>query len=328
MLAIIAILVFVAVALGVFVVASLMDQRSAQARLLRERLASVQEAAERAPNEELALLRDEMLSKIPALDTLLRRSTRISNLQPFLEQANLKIRAGNILMLCVVSAVALALAGFLAAGSLPPNQALLFAAVGLVLGGFLPYSYASYRRTKRFQKFEELFPEAIDTLARAVRAGHAFTTALELIANELSEPVASEFRKLFEEQKFGLPVRDALMNLADRVPLVDVKFFVTAVMLQRETGGNLAEILDNLSYVIRERFKIMRQVRVYTAQGRLTMMLLMGLPPVIVITMLLTSPSFIHPLFADPIGHALVVAGIVLQTLGYFVIRKIIQIQV
>jgi tight adherence protein B len=328
MLAIIAILVFVVVALGVFAVASLFDQRSAQARLLRERLATVQEAAARPPSEELALLRDEMLSKIPALDNLLRRSTRISNLQPFLEQANLKIRAGNILVLCVVSAFVLAGVGFLAAGSLPPNQALLFAAVGLVLGGFLPYSYASYRRTKRFQKFEELFPEAIDTLARAVRAGHAFTTALELIANELSEPIASEFRKLFEEQKFGLPVRDALMNLAERVPLVDVKFFVTAVMLQRETGGNLAEILDNLSYVIRERFKIMRQVRVYTAQGRLTMLLLMGLPPVIVITMLMTSPAFIRPLFADPIGHFLVVAGIVLQTMGYFVIRKIIQIQV
>jgi tight adherence protein B len=328
MLAIIAILVFVVVALGVFAVASLFDQRSAQARLLRERLATVQETASRQPSEELALLRDEMLSKIPALDSLLRRSTRISNLQPFLEQANLKIRAGNILVLCVASALGLALVGFLAAGSLPPNQALLFAAVGLVLGGFIPYSYASYRRTKRFQKFEELFPEAIDTLARAVRAGHAFTTALELIANELSEPIASEFRKLFEEQKFGLPVRDALMNLAERVPLVDVKFFVTAVMLQRETGGNLAEILDNLSYVIRERFKIMRQVRVYTAQGRLTMMLLMGLPPVIVITMLMTSPAFIRPLFADPIGHFLVVAGIVLQTMGYFVIRKIIQIQV
>ena len=328
MLALIAILVFVVVAMGVFAVASLLDQRSAQARLLRERLATVQEAAARQPSEELALLRDEMLSKIPAIDNLLRRSSRISNLQPFLEQANLKIRAGNILMLCAISAVGLAGVGFLAAGSLPPNQALLFAAVGLVLGGFLPYSYASYRRTKRFQKFEELFPEAIDTLARAVRAGHAFTTALELIANELSEPVASEFRKLFEEQKFGLPVRDALMNLAERVPLVDVKFFVTAVMLQRETGGNLAEILDNLSYVIRERFKIMRQVRVYTAQGRLTMMLLMGLPPVIVITMLMTSPAFIRPLFADPIGHFLVVAGIVLQTLGYFVIRKIIRIQV
>jgi tight adherence protein B len=328
MLVLIAILVFVVVALGVFVVASLMDQRSAQARLLRERLATVQEAAARQPSEELALLRDEMLSRIPALDNLLRRSSRISNLQPFLEQANLKIRAGNILVLCMVSAVLLGALGFLMAGSLPSNQASLFAAAGLVLGAFVPYSYASYRRTKRFQKFEELFPEAIDTLARAVRAGHAFTTALELIASELSEPVASEFRKLFEEQKFGLPVRDALMNLTERMPLVDVKFFVTAVMLQRETGGNLAEILDNLSYVIRERFKIMRQVRVYTAQGRLTMMLLMGLPPVIVLTMLLTSPAFIRPLFSDPIGHTLVVAGIVLQTLGYFVIRKIIQIQV
>ncbi len=328
MLTIIAILIFVVVALGVFVVASLMDQRSAQARLLRERLATVQEAASRQPSEELALLRDEMLSKIPAIDNLLRRSSKISNLQPFLEQADLKIRAGNILVLCMFSAVAMAVIGYILARSLPPNQALLFAAVGLVIGGFVPYSYASYRRNKRFQKFEELFPEAIDTLARAVRAGHAFTTALELIANELSEPVASEFRKLFEEQKFGLPVRDALMNLAERMPLVDVKFFVTAVMLQRETGGNLAEILDNLSYVIRERFKIMRQVRVYTAQGRLTMLLLMGLPPVIVVTMLMTSPAFIHPLFADPIGHVLVVAGIVLQTLGYFVIRKIIQIQV
>src|SRR5215468_3514441 len=168
----------------------------------------------------------------------------------------------------------------------------------------------------------------MDTLARAVRAGHAFTTALELIASEVSEPVAGEFRQLYEEQKFGLPVRDALMNLTQRVPLVDVKFFVTAVMLQRETGGNLAEILDNLSYVIRERFKIMRQVRVHTAQGRLTMLLLMGLPPTIVVTMQVLNPSFIHPLFADPIGHVLIVAGIVLQTVGYFVIRKVIQIQV
>ena len=160
----------------------------------------------------------------------------------------------------------------------------------------------SHMRTKRFQKFEEKFPEAIDTLARAVRAGHAFTTALEMIANEVSEPVAGEFRQLYEEQKFGLPVRDALLNLADRIPLVDVKFFVTAVMLQRETGGNLAEILDNLSYVIRERFKILRQVRVHTAQGRLTMVLLMALPPTIVLIMQLLNPGFIRPLFTDPIG--------------------------
>src|ERR1700723_1970424 len=328
MLGLIAILVFVVVAMGVFAVASLLDQRSAQARLLRERLASVQEAAARQPSEELALLRDEMLSKIPAIDSLLRRSSRISNLQPFLEQANLKIRAGNILVLCVVSAVAMAIIGYILAGSLPPNQALLFAGVGLVIGGFLPYSYASYRRNKRFQKFEELFPEAIDTLARAVRAGHAFTTALEMIANELAEPVAGEFRQLYEEQKFGLPVRDALVNLTDRVPLVDVKFFVTAVMLQRETGGNLAEILDNLSHIIRERFKILRQVRVHTAQGRLTMVLLMALPPTVVVVMFVLNRGFIMPLFIDPIGHALIVAGITMQTLGYFFIRRIIRIQV
>jgi len=322
MVVLLAILVFVVVSLGVFVAGSLLDQRSAQARLLRERLATVEKAAARAPSEELALLRDEMLSQIPALDNLLRRSSRISGLQTMLSQANLKMRAGNILILCVASGAGVGLVVLLFSGF--PQ----FVWLGVVLGALIPYSYASYRRTRRFQKFEELFPQAIDTLARAVRAGHAFTTALELIANEIAEPVASEFRKLFEEQKFGLPVRDALINLTERVPLVDVKFFVTAVMLQRETGGNLAEILDNLSYVIRERFKIMRQVRVYTAQGRLTMMLLMGMPPVIVVTMLVMNPSFIHPLFADPLGHTLVVAGITLQTIGYFVIRKIIQIQV
>jgi len=200
--------------------------------------------------------------------------------------------------------------------------------VGMVVGFFLPYSFISYKRTQRFRKFDELFPEAIDTLARAVRAGHAFTTALEMISAEVSEPVAGEFRQLFEEQKFGMPVRDALMNLTERMPSVDVKFFVTAVMLQRETGGNLAEILDNLSYVIRERFKIQRQVRVYTAQGRLTMGLLMGMPPIIVVVMMTLNPGFMRPLFTDPIGHVLLVAGLTLQTVGYFVIRKIIRIQV
>jgi tight adherence protein B len=323
MSAVIAILVFVVVSLGGFVVFALFDERKSRARVLRDRLSPSGETAERQPGEELALLRDEMLSEIPAFDTLLRRSERISALQKLLSQAEIKIRAGNFLLLCMASGVVLAFLVFVLVKRDP-----IFAWVGLIVGFFLPYSYASYMRTKRFDAFEEHFPEAIDTLARAVRAGHAFTTALEMIADEVTEPVAGEFRKLFEEQKFGLPVRDALSNMVDRVPLVDVKFFVTAVMLQRETGGNLAEILDNLSYVIRERFKILRQVRVYTAQGRLTMMLLMGMPPLIVLLMLSMNPTFIQPLFTDPIGHVMIVAGIVLQTIGYFVIRKIIRIQV
>lgn len=328
MTGLIAIGVFIVVALGVFAAGSFIDQRNARARLLRERLTKIEKGPEQEPDVTLALVRDEALSQIPALDSLLRRSAKISNLQPFLEQAGLRIRAGNIVILCAISAVAVGFVAYVATSSLVANQSLFLIFVATLVGGILPYSFASYKRGKRFQKFEEMFPEAIDTLARAVRAGHAFTTALELIANELNEPVASEFRKLFEEQKFGLPVRDALVNLTERVPLVDVKFFVTAVMLQRETGGNLAEILDNLSYVIRERFKIMRQVRVYTAQGRLTMLLLMGLPPIIVVAMLLMNPSFIRPLFTDPIGHTLIVSGLVLQTIGYFVIRRIIQIQV
>jgi len=322
MAALIALLVFIVVALAAFAAGSLIDQRNARARLIKDRLATVEKEPEREPNEELALLRDEQLSKIPALDILLRRSARVSAIQEALLQAGMKFRAGNFLMLCVLCGT---LAG-LAAVLYTKNPAIAWAA--LVIGGVLPYSFVSYRRQKRFEKFEELFPEAIDTLARAVRAGHAFTTALEMISNEIAEPLASEFRKLYEEQKFGMPVRDALMNLTERVPLVDIKFFVTAVMLQRETGGNLAEILDNLSYVIRERFKIQRQVRVHTAQGRLTMALLMAMPPAVVAILAVFSPDFVKPLFYDPIGHALLVVSIALQTTGYFVIRKIIKIQV
>jgi tight adherence protein B len=320
MMYLIAALIFAVVTVLAFAVMSLLDQRKAQARVLRDRLTTPEQSP--GGQLELALLRDEMLSRIPAFDTLLRRSERVSLLQKMLAQGSVDIRAGNFLIICAASGVGLALAAIIAGGNV------MFGWAGLLLGFFVPYAYASHMRAKRFQKFEEKFPEAIDTLARAVRAGHAFTTALEMIATELAEPVAGEFRQLYEEQKFGLPVRDALINLTERIPLVDVKFFVTAVMLQRETGGNLAEILDNLSYVIRERFKILRQVRVHTAQGRLTMVLLMALPPTIVVLMLLLNPGFIQPLFSDPLGHILVVAGVTLQTLGYFVIRKIIRIQV
>ena len=317
----IAVLVFVVVTLAAFAGLSLLDERNAQARLLRDRLSESQKPAEQ-PLQDVALVRDEMLSRIPAFDAVLRRSERVSLLQKMLTQGNVNVRAGNFLMFCVVGAAAFGLLFFIAGGNL------IFGWAGAILGFFVPYAYASHMRQKRFQRFEEKFPEAIDTLARAVRAGHAFTTALEMIANEVSEPVAGEFRQLYEEQKFGLPVRDALINLAERIPLVDVKFFVTAVMLQRESGGNLAEILDNLSYVIRERFKILRQVRVHTAQGRLTMVLLMALPPTMVVIMLTINPGFIRPLFTDPLGHALIVACIALQTMGYFFIRRIIRIQV
>jgi tight adherence protein B len=319
-------ILFVTISVAAFSFLVLLDQRNAQARLIRNRVTAAQ--APGASSEAMALLRDEMFSRFPALDMLLRRSEQVSRLQNLLDQAGLSIRAGNILIYSVISMLAFGAGGYLLTDNFPFNENLLFTLVSGGLGAIVPYSYASRQRNRRFQKFEEEFPEAIDTLARAVRAGHAFTMAVEILCNELAEPVSTEFRKFFEEQKYGMPVRDALLNLTQRMPLMDVKFFVTAVMLQRETGGNLAEILDNLSYMIRERFKILRQVRVYTAQGRLTMMLLMALPPVIVVTMLLLNPSFIRPLFDDPIGHMLLAGAISLQTIGYFVIRRIIQIEV
>lgn len=323
MIGLIVLMLFVVLAAGVFTAATLFEQRRAQGKLLRERLAAVQQAEDRTgPREELALLRDELLSEIPQLNDLLMRVPRINRLQKLLAQADMRTRAGNMVLLCAVCAIVPAWLVF------AYTRQLMFAAIVAFAGGALPVLYAMWRRSRRFARFEELLPSAIDLLARAVRAGHSFITGLELIGDEIVEPVGPEFRKLFEEQKFGLPLRDALLNLVDRVPLLDLKFFATAVVLQRETGGNLAEILDNLSYVIRQRFKIRRQVRVYTAQGRLTLAILMALPPCLLAFLTISNPDFVSPLFHDPVGRGMVAAAIVLQIIGCLVIRKIINIKV
>ncbi|HSA92271.1 MAG TPA: type II secretion system F family protein [Terriglobales bacterium] len=313
---------FTLIVILVFTVAGAFEERDARARSMRERLLSLERAQDRGHSEELALLRDEILSEIPALNRVLQQSPRVKQIQHFLDQADTGTRAGKFLM------VSVALAMVFGALTMEWSNIAPLAVAMAALGGLMPYFFYSYKRARRFQKFEEMFPEAIELLARATRAGHAFTTAIELIGNELGEPVSGEFRKLFEEQKYGLPVRDALLNLGERVPLVDVKFFVTTVMLQRETGGNLAEILDKLSYLIRERFKILRQVRVYTAQGRLTLLILMLLPPSVVAMMAWMDYKFIEPLWKDPIGHGLIAAGVVMQTMGFFLIRRIIRIRV
>jgi tight adherence protein B len=322
LLQVIAILVFLAVVGVVVFVFSALETRNARARILRDRLATLDNAAQRNPSEDLALLREELLSDIPAVNKLLTRYPRIVSLQSLLSQADMKIRAGTFLLISVTAALVTGLLAAYLAG---------WWVWGIVFGavaGPAPLFYVSIMRSRRFHKFESMFPEAVDLLGRAVRAGHAFTTAIELIATELAEPIAGEFRILFEEQKFGLPVRDAMLNLAERVPIVDVKFFVTAVLLQRETGGNLAEILDKLSYVIRERFKILRQVRVYTAHGRITMAILMSLPLALGGAMAVLNPEFMKPLFRDPIGHVMIAASVLMQTMGFFLIRRIIRIKV
>jgi tight adherence protein B len=315
-------LAFLAVATFAFVAVMAFENRSERARILRERLAAIDEAQSRAPSEELELLRDDLLSEIPALQNILRSSQSVSRLQRRLSQAGMNARPGKFILITILCGAA--------CGLLVVNytRVPLLALMATFFGGLIPNLYVSWRRSRRFHRFEEKFPEAIDLLGRSTRAGHAFTTSLELIATELGDPVAGEFQKLFEEQKFGLPLRDALMNLSDRLPLIDVRFFVTAVLLQRETGGNLAEILDKLSHTIRERFKILRQVRVFTAQGRLTLLILMILPPGLVTVMMVMNRDFVQPLFTDPIGHWLIAIGAVMQTIGFFLIRRIIDIKV
>src|SRR6201987_3441936 len=194
------------------------------------------------------------------------------------------------------------------------------ALLAAIVATITPFSIVAFKRKRRLRKFEEHFPEALDLLGRAVRAGHAFTTGLELISNERAEPLAGEFRTAFEEQNFGLPLRDALLNLSERVPIIDVRFFVTALLIQKETGGNLAEILDGLARVIRDRFRIYREVRVRTAQGRLTAGILIALPLGMMMLMRILNPKYIGVLFTDPKGVLVLTVAGIMQLIGSMVI--------
>jgi tight adherence protein B len=203
--------------------------------------------------------------------------------------------------------------------------------VDVVIGvflGFIPLLVILYKRKKRFRRFEELFPEALELLTRAVKAGHSFNTGIEMIAEEMVEPLRGEFKITFDEQNFGLPLKQALFNMVDRVPLLDLKFFVTAILMQKETGGNLAEILTNLSHVIRERFKIMGEVRTFSAQGRLTGYILSCIPIAMGFILSVMNWDYMKSLFKEEIGHYMLAGAIFCQLLGYIIIRKIVNIKV
>jgi tight adherence protein B len=204
--------------------------------------------------------------------------------------------------------------------------------VGWLIGGAagfaVPFVFLRVKRTRRLRAFEEAFPEALDLVSRALKAGHAFATGLKMVADEMPEPIGPEFRKTFDEQNFGLPMKDSLANLTMRIPLLDVRFFSTAVLIQRETGGNLSEILENLAHVVRERFKILRQVRVYTAHGRLTGYVLLGLPAFLAIALAFINPEHMQLLFTERMGHMMLLATVVMQTIGYFWIRQVVKIEV
>jgi tight adherence protein B len=268
------------------------------------------------------LVKRQVVGVLPPVDRLVCRTAWGAKLAGLIEQAGKRIGVSTVLLIAVVGAM---VGGLLLAVIMRAAWAFV---PGAIAGFSAPFVVLLRTRSRRLRQFEEQFPDALDLLSRAIRAGHAFTTSMGMVADEAADPIGAEFRKTFDEQNFGLPLKDALTNLAERVPLMDVRFFVTAVLIQRETGGNLSEILDNLSHVVRERFKILRQVRVYTAHGRLTGYVLMGLPAALAIALSFINPEHMALLFNERMGKMMIVGAIVMQTVGYFWIQKVIKIEV
>ncbi len=293
-------------------------------RKLEARLAEVSQPVESEGDEPAKrLVKVQAEGPLPGLDRYLAGTTRGSGLARWIEQSGVrKASASGIILAALGCAVVFA---FVAAAITRAPFAMPF---GAAFGFAVPFLVLKMKRTRRMRKFEEEFPEALDLIARALKAGHAFATGLKMAADELEEPVGPEFKKTFEEQNFGLPLKDALDNLTHRIPLLDVRFFATAVLIQRETGGNLAEILENLGHVVRERFKILRQVRVYTAHGRFTGYVLLALPAVLGVALSFINPEHMNLLFRERIGHMLLLIALVMQTIGFLWIRQVIKIEV
>jgi tight adherence protein B len=257
-----------------------------------------------------------------SVERVLARSGRwVFNLRELVEQSGLKLNVVSLLFLMAWAGIAAyAIVWFF-------NLPWILGVVAAFVAGATPYWYVSFVRQRRMLKFEEHFPEAIDLIARALRAGHALPTGLQMVADELPPPIGTEFRLLYDEQNFGLAMPDALRNFARRIPVLDARFFVTAVLTQRESGGNLAEVLDNLSSVIRDRFKVKRQIRVISAHGRITGWVLALLPPSLAMVTLLVNPDHLGTLTGSEIGHQLIVGAVVLQVLGTLIIRKIVNVE-
>ncbi len=266
--------------------------------------------------------RAEKLSAVKGLDTLLSRSSGVvTSMQRQIALADVQMTVGGLLL----ASGCLFLAGWLVItwfSRLP----WLGLGVGAALA-IVPFRIVSFKATKRLRTFEEQFPEAIDLITRALRAGHAFTTGLAMVAEEAPQPVAGEFRLLYDQQNFGMPLGDALKAFGERIPLLDARFFVTAVLTQRESGGNLSEILSNLASVMRERFKVKRQVRVITAHGRITGWALSMLPPALSVAFLTISPQHIQTLTGDRLGINMIFGALVLQITGTLIIRRLVNIE-
>ncbi len=294
----------------------------AKRQRLQKRLSDALLHSAHTDDVEVVLARNELMSEIPWLNRSLVRMQTALQLKRMLDQADLHITPSRLIMFSVMAGM---LAG-LAVSVISISIILIFVA-GLIAAA-VPFVHVWWKRKKRFNAFLEHLPDALDLMSRALSAGHAFSEAMHMVSLEMPEPISSEFRKTYEEQNLGLSLKLALENLTDRMPLLDLRMCVTAVLIQRETGGNLAEILEKVAYTIRERFRIMGDLKTLTTSSRMSAWLLCGLPIFVSIAITFMNPEYMAVLWKDQRGHYLIATALMLQIMGMLIVRKILRIKI
>ena len=289
---------------------------------LQQRLSEALLHSAHSEDIEVLLARNELMSEIPWLNRSLIELQAALQLKRMLDQADLHITPSRLLMFSGMAGIL----GALAVSVVSPS--ILFIVGGGLVAAAAPFLHVWWRRKKRFDQFLEHLPDALDLMSRGLSAGHAFSEALHMVSAEMPDPIASEFRKTYEEQNLGLSLKLALENLTERIPLLDLKMCVTAVLIQRETGGNLAEILEKVAYTIRERFRIMGDLKTLTTSSRLSAWLLCGLPIFVALAVTVMNPDYMAILWKDQRGHYMIGAAIVMQITGMLIVRKILDIKI
>ena len=302
----------------------LITSRTSEAKktLLKERLADAIRSSVHSNDAEVQLVRRELLSEIPWVNRVLLGVQAISAFKKIIDQAASEITVMRLLLFSLTAGVL----AFLAVIMISPSY--LLAVFFGILATALPTLHILSRRKKRLNKFLQLLPDALDLMSRGLSAGHAFTEALQMVATEMPEPISSEFRKTYEEQNLGLSLKLALENLVERVPLLDLRMCVTAVMIQRETGGNLSELLEKVAHTIRERFRIMEDLKTMTLSSRWSAWLLCALPIFLAIYVTLMNPGYMDVMWKDPRGHWLLAIAAIMQILGILMVQKIMRIRI
>lgn len=321
------VLVFWAIAIGAWFMVS-KYATSADVQKVKERLIGAPKKTKNSKKkndapETQSVIQDTGKAPNRLAQLLVDKYKLAPKIQELLEQAGLRWQPARLVNMCLM-----AFAGGVAVSYiLLPIPSYLALLVGLAAASS-PVIYVLVVRKSRLKRFEALFPDTLEFIGRSMRAGHAFSVSLEMIHREFQEPVASEFRRTFEEHNLGLPIEVALQKLGQRVPSLDVHFFVSAVLLQKRTGGNLAEILDKLAYVIRERFKLRGRIRAVSAHGKMTATALSAIPVCVAILMFYTNPDYVNFFFTDDVGQIMLGGAVVLQLIGYGIMQKIVNIEV